>query len=137
MDRIYADDFSVGWVTALPVEQAAAEQILDEEYDRERLHPPCTGRFTLGRIGRHNVVIGLPPAGAYGPGAAAAVATRMQYIFRGLQIRLLVGIAGGVPVDPENPDSADIRLGDVVVSQPSRARGGLSRTTSAESVQEV
>jgi nucleoside phosphorylase len=44
----------------------------------------------------------------------------MQAKFTSIQFSLMVGIGGGVP-----SDDADIRLGDVVVSQPYKQHGGV------------
>ena len=60
------------------------------------------------------------PAGQLGTSSAAAVAVQMQNAFPSLQYGLMVGIAGGVP-----SNSADVRLGDVVVSQPQGLHGGV------------
>jgi len=49
-----------------------------------------------------------------------AVATQMKATFRSVRFGLMVGIGGGVP----STDS-DIRLGDVVVSQPHQGYGGV------------
>jgi len=55
-----------------------------------------------------------------GIGLAAVVATRMESVFNFLQIRLLVGVGGGVP-----SAGTDVRLGDVVISQPQNGYGGV------------
>ncbi|KAH6855744.1 nucleoside phosphorylase domain-containing protein [Chaetomium sp. MPI-CAGE-AT-0009] len=51
------------------------------------------------------------------------VAMKLQRDFKNLRFCLVVGVAGGCP-DPGG-DVADIRLGDVVVSQPKDGRGGV------------
>ena len=112
----------MGWVCALPIELAAAQQILDEEHeDLER--EPCDNDgnlYSLGSIGDHNVVIACLPAGRYGINTAADVAAQMRQTFQGIRFGLMVGIGGGVP-----STEADIRLGDVVVSQPFKNFGGV------------
>lgn len=55
-----------------------------------------------------------------GNNAAAAVITQLLHDFPLVSFGLLVGIGGGVPGDEE---SSDIRLGDVVVSQPTATSG--------------
>ena len=114
--RPQPEQFTVGWISALPVELTAATAMLDEKYDDSGY----TTQYTLGRIGGHNVVITCLPAGQYGTNSAAVAATRMQLEFRALQIGLMVGIGGGVP-SPE----VDIRLGDAVISQPQAGYGGV------------
>jgi nucleoside phosphorylase len=113
-------EYTVGWICALPVELAAAQAMLDEEYaelPRAKFDPNL---YTLGRIGEHNVVITCLPAGHMGIGPAAAGAARMVSRFRSIRFGLMVGIGGGVP-----SASVDIRLGDVVVSHPFRQHGGV------------
>ncbi|KAH8719449.1 hypothetical protein GQ44DRAFT_775372 [Phaeosphaeriaceae sp. PMI808] len=113
-------DYSVGWVCALPVELTAAQVLLDEEHqDLPRSHDDAN-IYTLGRIGEHNVVIACLPAGQTGTNSAAVVAKQMKSTFRAIQLGLMVGIGGGVPSAEE-----DIRLGDIVVSQPGKGHGGV------------
>jgi ankyrin repeat domain-containing protein 50 len=109
----HIEDYTVGWICALPIERAAAEQMLDEELKTYDI-------FTLGRIAGHNVAIASLPAGQIGLSSAATLASQMQSAFPFIRIGLMVGIGGGVP-----SDEADIRLGDVIISQPSGQHGGV------------
>src|SRR5215470_16228969 len=105
--RIRREDYSVGWVCALPIELAATLEMLDEH------HPDFnddTTIYTLGRICEHNVVITCLPEGQMGMTSAAMVAAQMKSTFKSIRFGLIVGIGGGVP-----SVEADIRLGDVVV----------------------
>jgi nucleoside phosphorylase len=90
----------------------AAKMMLGETHSN--LPQPATDHnaYTLGRISGHNVVIACLPSGVYGTTSAATVGSRMKGTFPNIQFGLMVGIGGGVPCH-----SADIRLGDVVVSQ--------------------
>ncbi|CAN9285572.1 unnamed protein product [Alternaria alternata] len=108
------EDYTVGWVCALPVELAAAQEMLDEEHpDLERdLADNDENLYALGSIGGHNVAIVCLPAGRIGNNPAAAVATQMRATFKKIRFGMMVGIGGGVP-----SAEADVRLGDVVVSQ--------------------
>src|SRR5436305_9009873 len=56
-----------------------------------------------------------------GTTSVAVVARDMQSSFPSIRFGLMVGIGGGVPKLPEN----DIRLGDVVVGQPTCTNGGV------------
>ena len=114
------EDYTVGWVSALPLELAAATKMLDEIHQSLLQDPSDTNTYTLGTIGKHNVVLACLPAGQIGTNSAAKVATLMRWSFKSLRFCLLVGIGGGVP-----SANADIRLGDVVVSQPNLGRGGV------------
>jgi nucleoside phosphorylase len=109
------EDYTVGWVCALPIELAAAQEMLDEEHPDLERDPADNDEnlYSLGSIGGHNVVIVCLPAGWIGNNPAAAVAMQMRASFKGIRFGLMVGIGGGVP-----SDDADVRLGDVVVSQP-------------------
>lgn len=114
--RPRAEDFTLGWICALHIELTVAKAILDEEYEAT----DETAEYTLGRIGRHNVVISCLPAGQIGTSVAAAVTSEMRAKFPALNMGLMVGIGGGVP-----SQTADIRLGDVVISVPHGTYGGV------------
>ncbi|KAL9096309.1 MAG: hypothetical protein Q9165_001306 [Trypethelium subeluteriae] len=120
--QLARNEYTVGWVCALPVELAAAEEMLDEEHKAlEDLQDENDDNiYSVGSICGHNVVIGCLPAGRTGNNSAAAVATQMKATFRELRFGLMVGIGGGVP-----SAEADIRLGDVVIGQPDRTFGGV------------
>ncbi|CAG8293488.1 unnamed protein product, partial [Penicillium salamii] len=76
--------------------------------------------YILGNIGEHNIVLACLPGGAYGNVSAATVAMQLLSSFHHIRFGLMVGIGGGVP-----SSSADIRLGDIVVSQPADTSGGV------------
>jgi nucleoside phosphorylase len=104
------NDYTVGWICALPKEQTATTAMLDQiHFD---LPKPSNDHntYTLGSIGRHNVVIACLPKGKYGTISASTVATRMVDTFPSIKVGLMVGIGGGIP--------PKVRLGDVVVSTP-------------------
>ncbi|KAK6336293.1 hypothetical protein TWF696_001855 [Orbilia brochopaga] len=79
-----------------------------------------TNIYTLGRIGQHNIVIACLPAGFVGIASAASVAMMLKTTFPAIRFGLMVGLGGGVP-----SKEADIRLGDIVVSQPIKRHGGV------------
>jgi nucleoside phosphorylase len=116
------EDYTVGWICALPVELAAAQEMLDEERPDLKRDPDDNDEnlYALGSIGGHNVAIVCLPAGRIGNNPAAAVATQMRATFKKIRFGLMVGIGGGVP-----SAEADVRLGDVVVSQPQGKHGGV------------
>jgi nucleoside phosphorylase len=113
-------DYTVGWICALPIELAAATKTLDEEHESLPRDSNDTNLYTLGRIGEHNVVIACLPAGRTGTNSAAMVASQMRSTFVSIRFGLMVGIGGGV-----SSAESDIRLGDVVVSQPHMQHGGV------------
>ncbi|KAJ5721416.1 uncharacterized protein N7483_009350 [Penicillium malachiteum] len=99
---------------------AAAVAMLDERHNDLPARPNDSNTYILGRIFGHNVAIACLPSGVYGTTSAAAVAIQMQSTFKSIRFGLMVGIGGGVP-----SGSADIRLGDVVVSKPTTNLGGV------------
>jgi nucleoside phosphorylase len=118
--QLHCEDYTVGWVCALPTELAAAQEMLDEEHTTpEHNNAHDTNIYTCGTIGKHNVVIACLPGGQIGTNSAAAVANQMKSTFTSTRFGLMVGIGGGVPSE------IDIRLGDIVVSQPHMVHGGV------------
>ncbi|KAL6827987.1 hypothetical protein V8C40DRAFT_286854 [Trichoderma camerunense] len=112
--------FQIGWICALPIEVAAAKEMLDENFGiLDEQDSNDTNSYTLGRIGKHYVAIaGL---GQYGTTSATTVAINMTRTFsQSLRIGLMVGIAAGIPSLRH-----DIRLGDVIVSYPDGTCGGV------------
>lgn len=97
----------------MPVELAAATEMLDEEHGDPVPTQDATDTniYSLGRIGQHKVVIVCLPAGQMGTSSAAAVVAQMMSKFVCVKFGLMVGIGGGVP-----SKEADVRLGDVVIS---------------------
>lgn len=118
--RLNRVDYTVGWICALPIELAAAQEMLDEEHNTPPSGANDTNIYTCGRVGEHNVVIACLPGGQLGTHSAAAVAMQMKQAFTSTRFGLMVGIGGGVP-----NEEADIRLGDVVVSKPDQTYGGV------------
>ncbi|KAH1805840.1 hypothetical protein KXW75_002493 [Aspergillus fumigatus] len=119
------DSYAIAWITALPIERAAAEAMLDEEHAAPTgftRHQADANVYTWGRVGEHNVVIASLAAGDYGTTSAATTASNLLASLPSIRVGLLVGIGGGIA----RPDEGyDIRLGDIVVSQPSGTIGGV------------
>ena len=117
--RLSHGDYRVGWICPLEVEQIAAMEMLDEEHETLPQPRSDTNIYNLGSINNHNVVIaGLPKSGNC---LAATVITQMKIAFPNLRYGLLVGIGGGVPV---KTDHGMVRLGHVVVSEPTGIHSG-------------
>lgn len=87
--------------------------------------------YTLGKIGKHNVVIAVLPDGEYGTDSAAIVARDMLSSFSNIRIGLMIGIGGGAP-----SRNHDIRLGDVVVSSPRDGKGGVFEYDFGKTIQD-
>ncbi|KAH7138663.1 kinesin light chain [Dendryphion nanum] len=118
--RLRHDEYTVGWICALPIEFAAAQEMLDEKHDDLERDSHDKNVYSLGSVGGHNVAIACLPAGQIGNNPATAVAMQMVITFKMIQFGLMVGIGGGVP-----SAEIDVRLGDVVVSQPNQTSGGV------------
>src|SRR5271156_6375390 len=122
MHALPIEKYQVGVVCTLPKEMTAARAILDEEHEIIKSQDTLDhNNYVLGRVHEHNVVIACLPAGVYGNNAAAIVANNMLRTFTGLRFGLMVGIGGGIP---NLEKGLDIRLGNVVVSQPDKTHGG-------------
>jgi nucleoside phosphorylase len=124
-------DYTVGWICALPTEMAAAVCMLDGRHEPLPQPSHDDNIYILGYIGPHNIAIVCLPAGVTGTNSAAIVATRMLSTFPSVRFGLMVGIGGGVP-----SQESDIRLGDVVVSKPDRTSGGVIQYDFGKTVQE-
>ncbi|KAI5460968.1 Pfs, NB-ARC and ankyrin domain protein [Mariannaea sp. PMI_226] len=125
------DEYTVGWICAITTEYVAAQAFLDERHDRpEYVSGDDNNDYTLGRIGRHNIVIAVLPGGEYGIASAASVAKDMRHSFPNIRIGLMVGIGGGAPSSKH-----DIRLGDVVVSEPRNGMGGVFQYDFGKTIQ--
>jgi nucleoside phosphorylase len=111
--RLRHEHYTVGWVCALPVKLAVAQEMLDEKHHSLPVDSSDPNSYILGRIGDHNVVISCLSASKTGTTSATAAAVRLKSTFPSIRFSLMVGAGGGVlNTDP----SRGIRLGDVVVS---------------------
>ncbi|ERF72190.1 hypothetical protein EPUS_02077 [Endocarpon pusillum Z07020] len=114
------EDYTVGWICALPTESIAAQAMLDERHEALPNLQHDDNTYTLGRIAKHNVAIACLPKNQIGTTSAATVATTMRISFPSIRFGLMVGIGGGVPSKKN-----DIRLGDIVISTPTGTKTGV------------
>jgi nucleoside phosphorylase len=117
------EEYTIGWICALPTEHTAACLFLDEEHgqpDPDHIAAGDNNAYELGVMAGHKVVIAVLPQGEYGATTAATVATDMLRSFPNVKVGLMVGVGGGAPTI-----NNDIRLGDVVVSSPKDGKGGV------------
>jgi nucleoside phosphorylase len=110
----HRNDFEIAIICALQVESDAVEALFDEFWEEVDYGKAVgdTNAYTLGRIGRHNVV--LAHMQGIGKANSANVASCFRSSFPGTQLGLVVGICGGVPHGTDN--EAEIVLGDVIIS---------------------
>ncbi|GKZ22050.1 hypothetical protein AbraIFM66951_004912 [Aspergillus brasiliensis] len=111
------EDYTVGLFCPLVIEARAMQNMLDEIHSK-------TGsigvRYILGKLSGHNVVLATLPFTSRGKVSMAIAAGQMKHEFPNMAHLLLVGLGGGIP-----SASADIRLGDVVVSVPTGTHPGV------------
>lgn len=112
--QVAAAAYIIAIIYVKPIEMNAITVMVDEFHESVPIRLADENEYTLGRIGKHNVVIAGPPRGAQGKAAAADVVSRIRLTFPNIRMGLLVGIGGGAPSPPER----DVRLGDVVVGAP-------------------
>ncbi|PKK46144.1 hypothetical protein CI102_8364 [Trichoderma harzianum] len=125
-------DYYVGWICAITTEYVAAQSFLDEEHEGpEYVSANDNNDYTLGKVGKHNVVIAVLPDGEYGISSATSVARDMLHSFPNIRIGLMVGIGGGAPSKKH-----DIRLGDIVISAPRDEKGGVFQYDFGKTVQQ-
>lgn len=123
--------YTVGWICAVTMERVAAREFLDEEHEGpECVSPNDNNTYTLGKIGKHNIVIAVLPDGEYGTDSAAGVVRDMLHSFPNIRIGLMVGVGGGAPSRQH-----DIRLGDIVVSSPRDGKGGVFQYDFGKTIQ--
>ncbi|PCD25239.1 hypothetical protein AU210_014347 [Fusarium oxysporum f. sp. radicis-cucumerinum] len=116
-----SEEYTVGWICALPLEMAAARGMLDLVHPNlSHQDPNDHNSYVLGEIHGHKIVIACLPVGNYGTSPAATVAINLLRTFKSIRFGLMVGIGGGAPSAQH-----DIRLGDVVIGQPSGTFGGV------------
>lgn len=125
--------YTIGWICAVTTEVVAARAFLDDEYLGPLDDVPAgdDNSYTLGRLGRHHVVVANLPKAQYGTTNATAVLNHMVRTFPNLRFCLMVGLGGGAPALLPN----DVRLGDVVVSAPAQGRGGVLQYDFGKTIQ--
>lgn len=100
---------------ALSLEADAVDAVFDEHWDDyDALYSKAPGdsnAYTLGIIGRHNVV--LVHLSTMGKVTSAAAATQCRSTFPNIELALIVGVCG---VTPFTPEGGEIVLGDAIIS---------------------
>ncbi|KAI9040417.1 Pfs, NACHT, and Ankyrin domain protein [Aspergillus affinis] len=116
-------EYTVAWICALPIELKAAELLLDNVHSRQPQPDSDNNIYTLGSMSGHKVVIACLPSGVYGTTSATSLVAQMRQTFPFIKFGLMVGVGGGIPIN-----RVDIRLGDVVVSEPTETFSGVVQT---------
>ncbi|KAE8392857.1 hypothetical protein BDV23DRAFT_192368 [Aspergillus alliaceus] len=130
MASLTHDDYTIAWISALPLEMAAASVMLDKTHNP--LPQPVTdpNAYVLGELSGHCIVMACLPTGVYGTISAATVMSHMISTFSSDPVWFDGGNWRGVP-----STSNDIRLGDVVVSKPVGKYSGMIQYDYGKAVQ--
>lgn len=118
--RLGFNDYTVAILCALDTELKAVRLLFDTTHEDLKIASSDSNYYALGQMGKHNVVATCLPRGETGTSNAANVASNMNRSFPKIKHCLLVGIGGGVP-----SEKYDIRLGDIVISQPKDGNSGV------------
>lgn len=110
------DDFKVAIICALPLEADLVYQLFDKSWRREGVDlgqaQGDQNAYTLGVIGKHNVVLVHMPG--KGTVSAAAVSAGIRSSFTRIEVTFVVGICGASPTHPETQEQ--VKLGDCILS---------------------
>lgn len=108
------DGFDVAIICALPLEADAVLSTFDHHWNIDLYGKAANDPnfYSVGVLGRRNVVLVHPPRPGKVP--AANVATACAMSFTKVTLALVVGVCGGVPFKHNNEE---ILLGDVVISK--------------------
>ncbi len=111
-------DFPIAIICALVEEANAVQNMFDQFWsDDGKRYGKVMGdpnAYTLGVIGRHNVV--LVHLGEMGNVAASVAAANLKLSFPGIKLALVVGICGVVPFYEDGHSKLQIWLGDIIIS---------------------
>lgn len=103
-------------ICALPLEAENVQSVFDKCWeDEDKQYGKAEGdqnAYTTGAIGSHNVVLAHMPN--IGSTSASAVAAGLRSSFPAIQLALVVGICGVVPVHVKTQE--EIVLGDIILS---------------------
>ncbi|KAK6360156.1 hypothetical protein TWF730_006309 [Orbilia blumenaviensis] len=108
--------FNIAIICALPIEADAVQAMFDKTHKGNQAYTKASqdeNIYTTGRIGNYNIVLcHLPRIGNTG---AASAAKSLQLSYPDIELTLVVGICGGIPLRAIN-DEAEVHLGDIIIS---------------------
>ena len=111
-------DFEIAIFCALSIEADAVVALFYPRWDDDgRPYDKAPGdpnAYSTGAVGRHNVVLVHMPG--MGKASAATVAANCRASFPNIKLALIVGVCGVVPFRPGSSETAEIMLGDVIIS---------------------
>ncbi|KAL2195572.1 nucleoside phosphorylase domain-containing protein [Corynascus similis CBS 632.67] len=111
-------DFQIAIICTLAIEADAVNALFDIYWDDEGSPygkaPSDPNAYTTGAIGRHNIVLARMPD--KGKVSAAVIAANCRESFPNIELALIVGVCSVVPFRSDGGNTAEIVLGDVIVS---------------------
>ncbi|KAK4249021.1 hypothetical protein C7999DRAFT_30552 [Corynascus novoguineensis] len=111
-------DFQIAIICTLAIEVDAVDALFDIHWDDEGppygKRPSDPNAYTTGAIGRHNIVLARMPD--MDKVSAAAIAANCRESFPNIELALIVGVCGVVPFRSDSSNTAEIVLGDVIIS---------------------
>jgi len=111
------EEYTVGWICALPIELAVAKAMLDDQHEPLPRMENDTNTYEYGSICGHNTVIAYLLSDIYGTTSATSVTKDILRSFS-IRVGLMVGIRGGIP-------KHSVYLRDVVISKLSGQFSGV------------
>ncbi|KAI3579710.1 putative ankyrin repeat domain protein [Fusarium oxysporum f. sp. albedinis] len=132
----------VGWIAALPHEAVAAKAALDVFHGRRpsTKHKSDQNLYILSQIRDHNIVIASLPGRHIRPASTTTTAMHILASFPSIRISLIVGISAGIPKikkdrkTNKNHNLRNIRLGNIIISQPGGTHGGIKQYDFGEAI---
>ena len=111
------DDFAIAIICALPLEAEMVQSVFDKDWENEEgidlgQAKGDQNAYSIGVIGKHNVVLAHMPG--MGNTSAAAVATGLRSSYHKIEVTFVVGICGVTPKHPLT--QKEIILGDCIIS---------------------
>ncbi|KAJ5909861.1 hypothetical protein N7504_004504 [Penicillium tannophilum] len=119
------NDYTVGWIYSVPMEMPVARLVPDEIHPPLPRSPTDHNTYVLGSLAGYSIAIAFPE---YDLRASTEVARDLINSFPSVRFIVFVGIGGGIP-----SSDRDIRLGDVVIAEPSEWSGRVIQTTNMDS----
>lgn len=117
--KIRRDEYTVGWICALPVEFAAAMEVLDELHQDFEQDEHDRNEYALGRVCEHNVVIAHLSADPTNPNSSQKGTEQMKSAFPGIRLVLMAEAGADIP-----RTDAYIRFEDFWISQLTESDNG-------------
>jgi hypothetical protein len=113
--------YTVGWIYAVTTEFIAAQAFFNEKYNQVKtITDNNNNNYTLGKIGKHNVIIAILPTSKYSITSAVTIVRDVLYSFLNIYFKLIVSISGNILSTKYN-----ICLRDIIINTYSNRKGSI------------